>query len=76
MTLKDLERVLYFEKYVVVEPGPTPLKLHELANEEQYQNALGEYGDDAFTVGIGAEAIRAMLSEIDLEAERKRPRRS
>ena len=71
MTLKDLERVLYFENYVVVEPGLTPLKLHELMNEEQYQNALGEYGDDAFTVGIGAEAIRAMLSEIDLEAERE-----
>ena len=69
MTLKDLERVLYFENYVVVEPGLTPLKLHELMSEEQYQIAVDEYGLDAFTVGIGAEAIRDMLSEIELEEE-------
>mgnify|MGYP000303690684 CR=1 FL=1 len=69
MTLKDLERVLYFENYVVVEPGLTPLKLRELLNEDQYQNAVDEFGEDAFTVGIGAEAIRAMLSAIDLEEE-------
>lgn len=70
MTLKDLERVLYFENYVVVEPGLTPLKQNELLSEEQYQNALDEYGPDAFTVGIGAEAMREMLSAIDLEDER------
>ncbi len=69
MTLKDLERVLYFENYVVVEPGLTPLKLRELLNEDQYQNAVDEYGEDSFTVGIGAEAIREMLSAIDLEEE-------
>ncbi|MEQ8666640.1 MAG: DNA-directed RNA polymerase subunit beta' [Rhodospirillales bacterium] len=69
MTLKDLERVLYFENYVVVEPGLTPLKLHEMLTEEAYQRALDEYGDDSFTVGIGAEAIRDMLSAIDLEEE-------
>jgi DNA-directed RNA polymerase subunit beta' len=70
MTLKDLEKVLYFESYVVVEPGLTALKLHELVNEEQYQRAIEEYGEDAFTVGIGAEAVRDMLKAIDLEAER------
>jgi DNA-directed RNA polymerase beta' subunit len=69
MTLKDLERVLYFENYVVVEPGLTPLKLHELLTEEQYQRCIDEYGKDAFTVGIGAEALRDMLSVIDLEEE-------
>ncbi len=69
MTLKDLERVLYFENYVVVEPGTTPLKMHELLTEEQYQNAMDEYGESEFTVGIGAEAMREMLMAIDLEEE-------
>ncbi len=69
MTLKDLERVLYFENYVVVEPGLTPLKLHELLSEEQYQRCVDEYGNDSFTVGIGAEALRDMLSAIELEDE-------
>ncbi|MCA1939800.1 MAG: DNA-directed RNA polymerase subunit beta', partial [Caenispirillum bisanense] len=74
MTLKDLERVLYFENYVVVEPGLTPLKQHELLNEEQYQRAVDEYGEDSFTAGIGAEAIKAMLSEIDLAQLREEMR--
>ena len=69
MTLKDLEKILYFEGYVVIEPGLTPLKLHELITEEQYQKAIDSYGEDAFTVGIGAEAIRDMLQAIDLDAE-------
>ena len=70
MTLKDLERVLYFENYVVVEPGLTPLKLRELISEDQYQKAIEEYGEDSFSVGIGAEAIREMLKAIELETER------
>ena len=74
MTLRDLERILYFENYVVTEPGLTPLKYRELLNEEQYLNALDEYGDDAFRADIGAEAIRAMLSAIDLNEERPRLR--
>ncbi|WP_142850859.1 DNA-directed RNA polymerase subunit beta' [Telmatospirillum sp. J64-1] len=69
MTLKDLERILYFENYVVIEPGLTPLKMHELLTEEQYMRAQEEYGEDAFTAGIGAEALRIMLSAIDLESE-------
>ena len=71
MTLKDLERVLYFENYVVIEPGTTPLKINELLTEEQYQNAMDEYGESEFTVGIGAEAMREMLTAIDLEEELK-----
>ena len=70
MTLRDLERVLYFENYVVIEPGLTPLKLHELLNEEQYQNAVDEYGEESFTAEIGAEALRTILSAIDLDEER------
>ena len=67
MTLKDLERVLYFENYVVIEPGTTPLKQHELLTEEQYQQAMDDYGESEFTVGIGAEAMREMLIAIDLD---------
>ena len=49
MTLKDLERILYFENYVVIEPGLTPLKLHQLLGEEEYIKAQDEYGEDQFT---------------------------
>ncbi|MDR3437512.1 DNA-directed RNA polymerase subunit beta' [Telmatospirillum sp.] len=72
MTLKDLERILYFENYVVTEPGLTPLKLHELLTEEQYQRAVEEYGEDSFSAGIGAEAIRIMLQAIDLNTENEK----
>src|ERR671938_273835 len=64
MTLKDLERILYFENFVVIEPGLTPLKLHQLLSEEEYLKAQDEYGDDQFTASIGAEALRTMLSAI------------
>ncbi|MCP4341107.1 MAG: DNA-directed RNA polymerase subunit beta' [Desulfobulbaceae bacterium] len=67
--LKSLEKVLYFESYIVVEPGLTPLGLYELLTEEQYENAIEEYGEDTFRAGIGAEAIREILSQIDLEEE-------
>ncbi len=70
MTLKELERVLYFESYVVVEPGLTPLKDSELLNEDQYRRAQDDYGQDSFTAGIGAEAIRIMLAALDLGSER------
>src|SRR5437667_580410 len=74
MTLKDLERVLYFENYVVIEPGLTPLKLHQLLNEDEYLKAQDDYGDDQFTAAIGAEAMRTMLSAIDLAEEKQRLR--
>ena len=70
MTLKDLERVLYFESYVVVEPGLTPLNQYQLLTEEDYLRAQDEYGEDSFTAGIGAEAIRKLLEDLDLEEER------
>ena len=66
MTLKDIERVLYFEKYIVVEPGITPFTEKQLIDEHQLYEAQEEYGDDSFTVGIGAEVIRQMLASIDL----------
>jgi DNA-directed RNA polymerase subunit beta' len=74
MTLKDLERILYFENYVVIEPGLTPLKQHQLLSEEDYLRAQDEYGDDQFTASIGAEALRTMLSAIDLSEEKERLR--
>jgi len=66
MTLKDLERILYFEYYVVLEPGLTPLQDRQLLSEEDYLKAQDEYGQDSFTAMIGAEAIREMLKALDL----------
>src|SRR5271167_1746013 len=74
MTLKDLERILYFENYVVIEPGLTPLKQHQLLSEEDYLRAQDEYGDDQFAAAIGAEALRAILSAIELTEEREKMR--
>jgi DNA-directed RNA polymerase subunit beta' len=67
MTLKDLERVLYFENYMVLEPGLTPLKERQLLTEEEYLDAQEQYGEDSFTAAIGAEAIRELLTGLDLE---------
>jgi DNA-directed RNA polymerase subunit beta' len=69
MTLKDLERVLYFESYVVTEPGLTSLKMRQLLNEEEFIRAQDEFGEENFTARIGAEALRDMLKEIKLEEE-------
>src|SRR5438046_6905245 len=74
MTLKDLERVLYFENYVVIEPGLTPLKQRQLLSEEEYLKAQDDYGEDQFTAAIGAEALRTMLSAIDCQEEKVRLR--
>jgi len=65
-TLKDIERVLYFESYIVIEPGLTPLKQYSLLSEEDYLHAQDEYGQDSFTAMIGAEAIREILKSMDL----------
>ncbi|SDB17116.1 DNA-directed RNA polymerase subunit beta' [Bauldia litoralis] len=67
MTLKDLERILYFENYIVIEPGLTPLKERQLLSEDEYLKAQDEYGEDSFTADIGAEAIRKMLIALDLK---------
>ncbi|MBP0614728.1 DNA-directed RNA polymerase subunit beta' [Jiella mangrovi] len=67
MTLKDIERVLYFENYIVTEPGLTSLKEHQLLSEEEYMIAIDEFGEDSFTALIGAEAIQELLGSMDLE---------
>lgn len=67
MTLKDLERILYFESYVVLDAGITPLKDRQLLSEDDYLRAQDEYGEDSFTAKIGAEAIRDMLRDMDLD---------
>src|SRR5690606_19267489 len=66
MTPRDLERILYFENYVVIEPGLTDLSYGQLLTEEEFLDAQDQYGADAFTANIGAEAIREMLQAIDL----------
>ncbi|HXJ37018.1 MAG TPA: DNA-directed RNA polymerase subunit beta' [Candidatus Eisenbacteria bacterium] len=67
MTLKELEKVLYFESYVVVEPGETPLQERELLSEGKYRKLVDEHGPDAFRAGMGAEAIRELLSRMDID---------
>ncbi len=71
MQLKQLERVLYFEAYIVIEPGITPLEKFQLMTEDELLDAQDQYGEDAFSAGIGAEAVRIMLQDLDLEGERK-----
>jgi DNA-directed RNA polymerase subunit beta' len=70
LTLKELEKILYFESYVVLEPGTTDLKLLQLLTEDQLLAKQDEFGEDQFDVGIGAEAIKKVLSRIDLDAEK------
>ena len=71
-TLKDLEKVLYFESFVVLDPGITTLNKGQLLTEEEYMNAEDEFGEDAFHAEIGAEAIRTLLREINLEEDQAR----
>ncbi len=65
MSLRDLEKILYFEEYVVLDPGKTPLQLKQLLSEEQYRKAGEEYGG-GFRAGMGAEAIRELLKKINV----------
>ncbi|AQX21219.1 DNA-directed RNA polymerase subunit beta' [Bartonella sp. CDC_skunk] len=67
LTLKDIERVLYFENYIVTEPGLTSLKLHQLLSEEEYMLAVDEFGEDQFSAMIGAEAIYELLAGMELD---------
>ncbi len=66
ITLKDLERVLYCENYVVVDPGETPLQKGEILTEDRYYELLDEYGYDAFQAGMGGEAVLELLREVDV----------
>ena len=71
MKLKEVERVLYFENFIVIEPGLTGLKKNQLLSEDELIKYQNEYGDESFTAGIGAEAILEILKNINLEQERE-----
>ena len=73
MTLRDIERILYFESYVVTDPGMTTLEKGQLLSDEQYFEAMEEFGDD-FTAKMGAEAIMHLLTELDMHDEIERLR--
>ncbi len=67
ISLRDLERILYFESYVVIDPGDTELKERELLSEERYREVRDDYGEEAFDARMGAEAIKELLTRIDVE---------
>ena len=68
MTMADLEKVLYFDSYIVLDPGQTNLQKRQVISEDQYLQILDHYGsDEVLTVGMGAEAVRSLLEELDLE---------
>ncbi|GIT14527.1 MAG: hypothetical protein CM1200mP36_02830 [Gammaproteobacteria bacterium] len=68
MTLREIERILYFEAFVVVDPGMTPLERGQLLTDETYLEAMEEYGDE-FDARMGAEAVRDLLISLDLDSE-------
>ena len=68
MTLRDIERVLYFEAYVVTDPGMTPLKKFSIMSEDDYDAKVKEYGDE-FTAKMGAEGVKDLLEGLDLDDE-------
>jgi DNA-directed RNA polymerase subunit beta' len=68
VTARNLERVIYYEDYLVIDPGATPLKLHQLLSEHEYREARETYGADSFTAKMGAEAVRDALDRVDLAA--------
>ncbi|MFO7865852.1 MAG: DNA-directed RNA polymerase subunit beta' [Candidatus Aminicenantes bacterium] len=74
MSIKDLEKVLYFESYIVIDPGETPLQEKQLLSEEEHKEAQGKYGDK-FTAHIGAEAIKILLEKTDINKESDRLRK-
>ena len=76
MKLKEVEKILYFESFIVIEPGLTELKKGQLLTEDEYVKAQEKYGEDGFTAGIGAEAVREILLNIDLVSEKKKLRDS
>ena len=67
ITMADLEKVLYFDSYMVLDPGSTNLTRLQVISEDQYLQVLEHYGEDAFTVSMGAEAVRSLLEEVNLE---------
>ncbi len=71
---KKLEQVIYYDAYIVTEPGLTSLKMYDVISEDEYQAAVEEFGADAFHVGIGAEGIRNIIANLDMGDERRRLR--
>ena len=71
MKLKDIERVLYFENFIVIEPGLTGLQKYQLLGEEELSRFQEQFGEESFSAGIGAEAVLEMLKNLDLALERK-----
>jgi DNA-directed RNA polymerase subunit beta' len=69
MTARNLERVIYYEDYMVIDPGSTPLKLHQLLSENEYREARETYGAEAFVAKMGAEAVREGLANVDLQKQ-------
>jgi len=67
MTLKELERILYFESYVVIDPKNIPLKKGDLISEEKYRELKGKYGVDAIEAGVGAEAVKKLLQQVNIK---------
>ena len=75
MSPRALEKVLYFANYIVLDSGSTPLENKSLLSEAEYRDACDKYGSNSFRVGMGAEAIKKLLSEIDLDAEAEKLRK-
>ncbi len=67
MTARNLERVIYYEDYIVVDPGDTPMKRHQLLSEGEYREAIETYGDETFVAKMGAEGVRDALANVNLE---------
>jgi len=72
MKLKEVEKILYFESFIVIEPGLTTLKRNQLLSEEELTNNQNKFGEDAFTAGVGAEAILEILKSLNLKDEREK----
>src|SRR5207249_11084168 len=72
MTARNLERVIYYEDYLVIEPGNTPMKQHQLLSEMEYREARQTYGTEAFVAKMGAEAVREALAKIGRASCRER----
>ena len=69
MTARELERVIYYEDCMVIDPGSTPLQMHQLLSEHEYREARETYGADSFVAKMGAEAVRDALANVDLQKE-------
>ncbi|VAX21597.1 DNA-directed RNA polymerase beta' subunit [hydrothermal vent metagenome] len=67
LTLRDLEKVIYFEAYIIIDPGETDLKYKQILSEEAYRQAIEEHGETAFKAGVGAEAIDELIREIEID---------